>query len=195
MPRWKLMDKRDIYEHLARIYLDASSKKKKRVILEPRVVKSIVVASVIVVVGITGILIYQSRGKEVFGSEVSLVLATNVLRLNFNFDPAEKEVYTLDLKNLDVSRYKKLTFSVKKAKRNDTISLRVEFNNAFNEKGVVYLKDIPYQWKEYTIDLSEFSGISDWSDMTGILFAIEEWNVRDTQGVVYIDDVRLITYG
>lgn len=189
------MDKRDIYEHLARIYLDASSKKKKRVILEPRVVKSIVVASVIVVVGITGILIYQSRGKEVFGSEVSLVLATNVLRLNFNFDPAEKEVYTLDLKNLDVSRYKKLTFSVKKAKRNDTISLRVEFNNAFNEKGVVYLKNIPYQWKEYTIDLSEFSGISDWSDMTGILFAIEEWNVRDTQGVVYIDDVRLITYG
>lgn len=185
------MDKKDIYEHLAKIYLDASLKRKKK--RDPAFFKGIIIASIFLVAGITSFFAYNLLNKNRnLSSEIALVLAPDPIKINFNFDPAKKEVYSLNLNKLDLNKFKSLGFSVKKVDYNDTISLRIEFINAFKEKSEVYIKNVPHKWKEYKIDFSEFKGINDWSSMVNLAFVVEEWNTRQKHNVVYVDNIRLV---
>lgn len=186
------MDKKDIYEHLAKIYLDASSKRKKRNKGYPNLLKNLLLVSVVLVFGLSASLLAALQKEKPFGSQVILVLSPDALKINFDFNPAKKEIYYLDLNKLNLSRYKTLGFSLRKADYNDNIALRVEFITAFKEKSEVYFKDIPHKWQDYKIDLSEFSGISDWSRVTRLAFIVEEWNTTEKKGVVYIDNVMVI---
>ena len=187
------MDKKDIYEHLANIYLDASSKKKKK--SKHRV--SLLKSSFLVVLSI-GVFIFSVfsftvlKKKHNFKSEVALVVSSDVSKINFNFNPAKKEVYSLNLNRLNLSMFNSLGFSVKKANFKDTMSLRVEFTNKFKEKSEVYLKNIPHKWCDYRIKFSQFKNISNWEDMINIAFAVEEWNTKEKSGVVYIDNIRFL---
>lgn len=186
------MDKKDIYEHLAKIYLDASSKKKKKNKAYPQIFKNLFFISLLMVVGLSAALLANPRSKEPANAQVALILAPEALKINFNFDPAKKEIYTLNLNRLNLNKYKALAFSLKKANFKDTISLRVEFTTAFKEKSELYVKNIPHSWQEYTLSLADFKSISDWSEITNLSFGVEEWNTRENNGVVYIDNVRLI---
>jgi hypothetical protein len=187
------MEKQDIYEHLAKIYLDASSAKKKKQTAPPHLVRNLFVMSVVMIAGLTGALALNLRKPHGTpqGSELALVLSSDVIKINFNFDPAKKETYTLDLKNLDMSDFRTLTFAAKR-RTDHALSLRVEFVNAYKEKSEVYFRDLTANWHEYRADLSEFKNISDWSGMKQIIFSIEEWNTREKSGVVYIEDMRLL---
>ena len=187
----KYMDKKDIYEHLAKIYLDASSNKKKKSRIIPGYARNILLAAIIFVFAAGGYLL-ANYGKNPYRSEIALVLLNDSAKINFHFDPAKKEVYTLDLNHLNLGRFNTIGFHVKKADQRDIISLRVEFTNSFREKSEVYVRDIPRRWKDYRISLSDFKGINDWSDITALSFTVEEWNVMENNGVVYLDNVRLI---
>lgn len=186
------MDKKDIYEHLAKIYLDASSKKKKRIKTYPKIIKNILLVSAVFIFGLSFTAVSNFRKNESFKSELALVLLADAAKINFHFDPAKKEIYSLDLKKLNLMRYKALGFSAKKASHQNKISLRVEFTSSFKEKSEIYFRDIPAKWQDYKINLSDFKNISDWSEMSKLLFMVEEWNVQDKKGVVYIDNVRLL---
>jgi hypothetical protein len=189
------MDKRDIYEHLAKIYLDAStnSKRNSRARDYSRVFRSLFFVSVFLVAGLSAGLLFTNYGKTKSpGSQVELVLLPEAARINFHFDPAKKEIYTLNLNKLDLNRYRALAFCVKKAKFRDKISLRVEFASGYGERSEVYFKDIPHKWQDYKVNLSQFRGISDWSQMRCVAFIVEEWNASEKRGIVYIDNVRLV---
>jgi len=186
------MDKKDIYEHLAKIYLDASSKRKKRNKGYPNLLKNALLVSVALVFGLSVSLLAALQKERPFDSQIILLLSPDVLKINFDFNPAKKEIYYLDLNKLDLSRYKTLGFSLKKADYKDNVSMRVEFITAFKEKSEVYFKNIPHKWQDYKISLSEFGGISDWSRVTRLAFIVEEWNSKEKKGVVYIDNVRVI---
>lgn len=186
------MYKKDIYEHLAQIYLDASLKRKKEK-RDPVFFKSLFVASIVVAIALTSFSLFNLTHKNRnSNSEIALVIAADPLKINFNFDPAKKEVLSLNLNKLDLNRFKALGFSVKKMDYHGKISLRVEFMNSFRERSELYIKDIPNKWKEYTINLSEFNKINDWSNMTVLAFAVEEWNTREKHNVVYVDNIRLL---
>ncbi len=186
------MDKKDIYEHLAKIYLDASLKRKKKS-RDPVFLKSLFIASIVLIVGFASFSVFNlSHKNRNPNTEIALVLSPDPVKINFNFDPAKKEIYSLYLNKLDLNRFKALGFSVKKFDYNDTISLRIEFVNAFKEKSEVYIKNIPHKWKEYKIDLSEFKKISDWSKMITLAFIVEEWNTKQKNNVVYVDNIRLL---
>lgn len=186
------MSKKDIYEHLANIYWKASSNKKIKKAKEyPKKFKTLFFISIAVILPLAAFLFTSLKGKNTFlNSEIALVVSPEVVKINFHFDPARKETYTLDLNKLNLQRYNTLAFSAKRANFKDNIALRIEFTNAFKEKSEVYLKDIPHRWHDYKISFSEFKNISDWSSMTGLAFIIEEWNVREKRGVVYLDNVR-----
>jgi len=186
------MDKKDIYEHLAKIYLDASSKKKKKAKSHSKVFKSSLITSIIFVVALSVTLIFNLQRNKSYNSEIALVLLPDVVKINFHFDPARKEIYTLNLNKLDLTRFRVLGFSLKKANYKNNISLRVEFTDAFKERSEVYFKDIPHKWQDYKINLAQFRGISDWSEMLSLSFAIEEWNAKEKRGIVYIDNIRLL---
>ncbi len=187
------MDKKDIYEHLAKIYLDASSNRKKKHKEYPRLFKNLFFISVVFIFVLA---IYSlaslNRNKSLKNSEIALLLCPDVVKINFHFDPARKEIYSVALNKLDLSRYKALVFSAKKADYDKNIALRVEFATGFKEKSEKYFRDISHKWQEYKINLRDFAGISDWSSMSGLSFIIEEWNAQEKRGVVYIDNVRFV---
>lgn len=186
------MDKKDIYEHLAKIYLDASSKKKKQKKFYSKIFKNLFLISLVCIFGAGAVLLTNLTKHKTNNSEVALILSSDPLKINFNFDPAKKEILTLDLKRLSLNNYKKFAFSVKKMNIFDTISLRVEFTSAFKEKSEVYVKNTPYRWQDFTFNLSDFKNIADWSEMKELSFTVEEWNAKENKGIVYIDNVRVL---
>jgi hypothetical protein len=185
------MDKKDIYEHLAKIYLDASGKKKK-IKSYPKTFQNLFFIGILLIVILSLTLFENWQKNKSFNSEIALVLLADAAKINFHFNPAKKESYSFDLKKLDLSRFKALAFSVKKANYQDNISLRVEFISNFKEKSEAYFKNISHKWHDYKINLSEFKDISDWSRISGLSFIVEEWNVKEKKGVVYLDNVRLL---
>jgi len=184
------MDKKDIYEHLAKIYLDASSTKKNK--FYSKIFKNLFLISLACVFGLSAALLANSGKHKVNNSEVALILASDPLKINFNFDPAKKEILTLNLKRLNLNNYKKVAFSLKKMSISDTISLRVEFTSAYKERSEVYVKNIPYRWQDFTFNLSDFKNITDWSEIKELSFTVEEWNAKQNKGIVYIDNVRVL---
>ena len=196
------MDKKDIYEHLAKIYLDASLKRKNKNRKSPALknlffisIAAIFLLTVSLIVSLTknkGLSLAKLGGSQPLNSELVLLLQPDIVKINFNFDPAKKESYSLFLNKLNAARFMTLGFSVKNANYQDNVALRVEFTNIFKEKSEVYIKDISHKWKDYKIPLSDFKYISDWSEMSNLSFVVEEWNVRGNKGIVYIDNVRLL---
>lgn len=185
------MDKKDIYEHLANIYLDASQKKKKKRIGERKY--KIIVTIGVAVIALSGAFFvgFLFKNKNTF-SRNALVLQTEPIKLNFNFDPAKKENYSFELKGLNLSKYNRLEFSVKKENFFDDIALRIEIANSFRETSEIYLKNLPHKWQEFVIPFSDFKTISDWSEIKTIAFVIEEWNTKEKKGIVLIDNLRLV---
>lgn len=185
------MEKKDIYEHLAKIYLDASTKKKRKSAKSKRN-RYLVFASVglliILTVPLSGFLLKHRR----LNSQLALVLQADVTKINFDFDPAKKEIYTLNLKKLNLARFKSVSLALKKANFFDKVSLKLEFVNVFKEQGFVYLKDISTKWQDYQVPLSDFKGIGDWSEVTNLALVVEEWNTKEKHGVIYIDNIRLL---
>lgn len=187
------MDKKDIYEHLAKIYLDASSKsKKKKRKQQPRIFRNLFFTSIAIIAGLSVVLFGRLLLSKPFGSGIALVIRPDAAKINFHFDPARKEIYSINLNNLDLAHYKVIGFAAKKTDFSDNLSLRVEFTNAFREKSEVYIKGLPHKWRDYKINLSDFKNISDWSRMSELSFIVEEWNAKEKRGVVYVDNVRLI---
>ena len=186
------MDKKDIYEHLAKIYLDASSKKKKRNKAYPKLFKNLFIVSIFLMVGLSTTLFSSMVKKQGLISETELALQNDPAKINFNFDPAKKETYSINLNHLNIAHARTLAFSVRNMHPKDKISLRVEFTNAFKEKSEVYVRNLPSKWQDFKIDLSEFKNINDWSEVLNLAFSVEEWNASEKKGVIYIDNVRLI---
>jgi len=187
------MDKKEIYEHLANIYLDASSKRKRG---RKKYSKIIGIISLFFIAPAIITLLVLSAGRNgsrnLFPSEIALIFSSEPAKINFNFNPAKKEMYALELNRLDLAKYKTLGFSGRKINIRNNIALRIEFTNVFKERSEVYFKDIPYSWNDYRVDFTKFKNITDWSEMVSVSFSVEEWNTKEKNGVVYIDNVRVL---
>ena len=189
------MNKKEIYEHLANIYLDASSKSsKKRSSIKsyPKTVKGLLLVGTILILGSGSFATYSRLHNLNQPGQFALFLYQDTAKINFNFDPAKKETFSLNLKHLNMSAYKILAFMVRKTNPNDTISLRIEFINRFNEKSEIYVKDISSKWTEQRIDFKQFAKMINWSQMKELAFSVEEWNAREKSGIVYLDNIRIL---
>ena len=189
-----MVNKKEIYEHLANIYLDASSKsskKKQRFSSYLKPVQGILLLGLAIVL-VGSFTTYFNVYNRAPMSQIALFLHQDAAKINFNFDPAKKEVFSLDLKQLDLSKYKTLSFRVRKTDSNDIISLRVEFTNRFNERSEVYIKDISSKWTDKKIDFKNFAKMNNWSQMKELAFSIEEWNAREKSGIVYLDNISVL---
>ena len=189
------MNKKEIYEHLANIYLDASyksSKKKHKTKSHPRSFRNFIIVGMVLFLGLSSTVAYSLINNKNRDSQIALFLYQDSAKINFNFDPAKKETFSLNLKQLDLTKYKTLGFALRKTNPKDTIALRVEFINRFNEKSEIYLKDISSKWTDHKIDFRHFVKLNDWAQMKALTFSVEEWNAREKSGIVYIDNIRAI---
>lgn len=184
------MEKKDIYEHLAKIYLEnAPAYKGAKPKAEDYKIYIFVGIAVVIVVS-SLFLIPFSRNPS--NTQTQLILAPDPVKINYKFDPVKKEAYSFDLKRLNIAGCKSLAFSVKRSNFNDDVSIRVELQSIFKERSEVYVKNVPGKWKEYILDLTQFKNITEWAAMSGLIFTVEEWNSRDDKGIVFIDNVRFI---
>lgn len=196
------MNKKDIYEHLAKIYLDASSKKTKKRNLTAFFKKPVFVSALIIfVVGISALIYFARNYFAASGPghlkppkfEVALVLNPEIVKINFDFEPAKEEIYSITLNNLNMARFDTLGFSIRKADYENQVTVRLELANVFNERSEISFSDVPsYKWKDCRISLSDFKNITDWSEMSRISFIVERRNSDKKKGIVYIDNVRLL---
>ena len=157
----------------------------------PKLFNNLFIVGIFIVIGLATTL-FSSASKKNLNSETALILQNDPAKINFNFDPAKKEIYSLNLNRLNLSHSKALAFSVRNISPKDKIALRVEFTNAFKEKSEVYVRNIPSKWQDLKINLAEFKKINDWSEVISLAFSVEEWNASQKKGVVYIDNVRLL---
>ena len=188
------MDKKEIYEHLANIYLDASSKsskKKRKSKPYPKSIRNLILVGLLLVLGLGSGIAYSNFNYHNQNAQIALFLFQDTAKLNFNFDPAKKEAFSLELKQLNLSKYRTLSFAARKVNPKDTIALKIEFVNRFNEKSEVYLKDISSKWTNHDIDLNRFAKINDWGQMKALSFSVEEWNAKEKSGIVYIDNIKV----
>ncbi len=186
------MDKKDIYEHLANIYLDASSKRKKKDKRLLKFSKPVFVISIFLIFSISSIIFNNFHKNKPLNSETALFISTETAKINFNFNPAKKEVYSINLNKLDMDKFKTLGFSLKTKNYGDSINLRIEFTNSFKEKSEIYIKEISHKWHDYKVNFADFKKITDWSKMSNLSFTVEEWNAKEDYGVVYIDNIRFL---
>lgn len=189
------MNKKEIYEHLANIYLDASSKSSKnKRNFRPyaKYLQGLMLGVLVLALGSGSIIAYSRINNPKPKGQIALFLHQDTAKINFNFDPAKKETFSLNLKLLNLSKYKTLAFTVRKTNPKDTISLRVEFINRFNEKSEFYVKDISSKWMDQKIDFNRFAKINNWQQMQALVFSIEEWNAREKSGIVYLDNIRVL---
>jgi len=189
------MDKKEIYEHLANIYLDASSKstrKKSKLKSYPKPIRNLIIAFFVLILALGSGFAYSHLNNYSKNTQTALFLYQDAVKINFNFDPAKKETFSLNLKQLDISKYKALAFGIRKTNSKDIISLRIEFVNRFNEKSETYVKDISSKWTEHRIDFSRFAKMNNWKQMKILSFSVEEWNAREKSGIVYLDNIRVV---
>jgi len=189
------VNKKEIYEHLANIYLDASSKsskKKQGFNSFARPTQGMLLLGLLIFLGIGSFTAYSRIAHRTPAGQIALFLHQDAAKINFNFDPAKKETFSLNLKQLNLSEYKALAFMVRKTNPKDIISLRIEFTNRFNERSEIYIKDISTKWTDKKLDFKSFAKINNWSQMKELAFSIEEWNAREKSGIVYLDNIRIL---
>jgi hypothetical protein len=148
------------------------------------------ISVLILLVGSVSLYFVLPRNKP-YQSQIALYLSHEPIKINFDFNPAKRELFSLNLNNLNLTKYNTLAFTLKKADAKEPISVRIEFVNSFKEKSEVFVKNIPLKWGDYKIDFTQFKNITKWDDMTGLVFSVEEWNATDKKGLVFIDNVRV----
>jgi hypothetical protein len=188
------MENKDIYEHLAKIYLDTPLRKQQRIKERPGFFKKYVLFLIPLIVVAAAIVVFAFRNKpknRIINSSIIQLIQNEAIKINFDFDPTKKAIYSFDLNKLSLANFKTLEFALKKSEHRDNVSMRIEFTNSFKEKSEVYIKEVTEKWKDYKISLSDFKGINDWSQMLSLSFSVEEWNAADKKGTIYIDNVKL----
>lgn len=189
------MTKEEIYEHLAKVYLGKKKKKKKQSpLLKVLIVANGLVLIIICVFVISKFHVAGKAGSADKGNLLTLRLGNYPLRLTYNFDEKHPQVenFSMYLPNLDLRGFDALVFSIRGFDGKIPRMLKIALENKKKEKGEIYFADITARWKKVTIPLSEFKGVSDWSNMTRVAFIFEAWNLKDKEGKVLIDDVAFL---
>jgi hypothetical protein len=92
------MNKKDIYEHLANIYLDASLKKKKKSHKYSKFKTSVLLGLPVIFLFFLLLFFTPLKNKPFFAgltknkpinSELALLISADTAKINFNFDPAK----------------------------------------------------------------------------------------------------------
>ena len=184
--------KKDVYEHLARTFLQ---KKQTPLYKNKKIwtIFGIIVASLLLIVSLVAIL---SQESGIFSKKLSIIQDKTPISIKYDFTlPGISKVRELsfDLDNIDLSKYNNVKVVVRtlsKDKVSSTIKLQVE--NGRLEKDSIYIADIQNRWKKIEVPLTEFSLINDWSGVKSITLIVEDWNVSSKVDEILVDEISFV---
>lgn len=190
------MQKNEVYDYLAKVYLDKQpsvrSKKEKSgwrkypFILIPPI---IILPVLYLLLRGHPFTIYSPKAYN-----VELSTGNELIKIKYNFTDStlKKEGYTIALSDFNIEGFHTFQFRARRLKDYGSLNVRIEIENSFNESSSYYIHNIKKGWKKFSISLSDFHEITRWDNLKRISFIIEEWNTEDKDDCIYIDEVRII---
>jgi len=192
------MQPSEAYKHLGDVYFNSArnndSKNKKR-FPKPKKRNFIYLIIFCIIIASGSALITNRFLQEKAPSakkDIALIIEPNLSRLDYDFSLGKKGRLSFDIDNLGLRQYKFLAFLARTGSPKQELYLRVELTNRLFETSEFYIKGISSRWKEFRVNLADFEKITDFSKMFRLEFTIEEWNAKEKQGRVYIDNVRFL---
>ena len=188
------MTREDIYDHLAQVYLGkrnkAEEKKKKQ--FNAWLVINVVTTGIIFASAFYGLTAFLAKRASNLENNIIFSLHNGPLQLEYNFENALHPVkfLSLSIPPMNVSKYTKLQFSIRSREEGNPGIMKLVLKNRKNETAYTYIRGVNLAWKEFNIPLSDFTQITDWSNLDDLSFVLETWNVDKKKGMVLIDDVR-----
>lgn len=187
------MTRDEIYDHLAQVYLgkrDKIEQKKKRQ-LNAWLVINIVITVVILASAFYGLTAFLAKRGDYSRSGVIFALTNGPIRVIYNFNEPYPQVktFTLSIPKFNISKYNRLSFSIRGLEDGYPGVVKVILKNQKNETSSFYVKDVRLKWQELNIPFAEFYQITDWTNLNEVEFVFEAWNAEKKKGVVLIDNI------
>ncbi|MEK6715507.1 MAG: hypothetical protein AABY43_05645, partial [Candidatus Omnitrophota bacterium] len=194
------MKNKEIYDRIADTYLGKNNNKKNNQRKKKKWFISLTVINVLIL--LTVFFLYKfvlsnPRGEGGAGDKSSasvyILSQRYPIKLAYDLIPPSLGVknFTFSLPLVDASKFNALRLRVRGDDRAGfSAVLKVEIKSERNEKDSYYLKGISGRWQDFSIGLSEFKNITDWSNIAELSFIFEDWNVSEKRGVLYIDNIR-----
>lgn len=188
------MNRDEIYDHLAQVYLgkrkDADVKSKKQ--YDVWLLINIFIMVIIFASATYGLTAFLTQKRPELRSKVIYTLYQGPIQIMYNFRNSENPTkeFTLSVKNIDATKYKKLVFHARAREEGSPGIVKVVLSNRRNETAHFYIRGVDLKWKSYTIPFEDFKEITDWKGLQNISFVLESWNVEKDKGVVLIEDIE-----
>ena len=187
------MTRDDIYDHLAKVYLGKKEKADPKIKKQFNVwlVINIVITGIIFASTFYGLTAFLSHQRSSFKKNIIFSLYNGIAKVPYDFSKSfsSAEAFSLDVSDMDVSKFNFLKFSVR-AEDGTPGTIKIQITNRKNEISSYYLQGVQTGWKEIEIPLLKFVQISDWTKVKDISFILESWNVDDKKGLMLIDEIR-----
>ncbi|MDD5618106.1 MAG: hypothetical protein PHG69_03340 [Candidatus Omnitrophica bacterium] len=181
--------KQDVYEHLAKTFLDKKKRKKRDKNLWVVIAIS-VIASIVLLSATTFILTkkkFFSRSLYVLNDKAPTLIEYDFTTLG----NSKTKALSFNLNNIDLSKYHFINLSIRtqeNTKINSTLKVQIE--NSLLEKDAQYISGINTKWQRASLPLDNFKLIKDWSKVKTLTFVVEDWNVSSKKNSVIIDDIH-----
>ena len=190
------MENKEVYDYLAKIYLDKKDNSKKQNRRQNKPWKhTLFLIAIVAVTLLTYIILRRVSSAIIKPRKLNMYIAnTNeLIKIDYNFanSSLKKSGYSMELPALNIEDFQYLAFRARRMKNNKTsLHLKVEIENGYKEKSYVYIKDIGSKWSQYSIKLNDFKEITRRNSLKRISFMVEEWNAEDKSDIIFIDEVR-----
>lgn len=184
--------KKEVSEHLSKAFFENKKKKKS----DNRVLV-LVLTLCIAVVLFFSIIYYIKNGAASFkvpGHQLVLEKRDGPFILNFDFSNAATKAQSLniDLADMDLRGYDTLKFAIRlvDAGAQEKSRIKVALVNKRKETSTLYLPPATNSWQKLSVKFSVFKNIEDWSNLTRLVFTLEEWNLSSDKGRLMVDDIE-----
>lgn len=188
------MTRDEIYDHLARVYLDkretvekAHPKKQKPL---SWVVINVVITGFILASVFWGLTAFLTQRDDLLKSRIIYTLNNSPIRLSYDVGSGLPQVkqLTIEIPPVDAQKYRRINLSVRGSGEGNPGMLKIILTNARDEKAAYYLQSLKPRWQDYSIAFDQLN-ITDWASLRDISFVIEAWNAAKPSGTVFIDNI------
>ena len=187
------MTRNEIYEHLARVYIGKSIEpaKEKKPRHKVRLFGQITLTIITLGFLFYSLTAFLSKKTAYSSNSVIYALNNSPLRIAYNLNEPYPQIkrFSIPVPKVDASKYGDLNFSIRSLEEGSPGIIKIELTNKKNEVSFYFVEDVDLKWKRFSIPLSEFESISDWSNLSDLSFVFEAWNAKKKKGIVLIDDL------
>ncbi len=192
------MEKNEVYDYLARIYLDKQPKAREA---SKSGLRRFGLPLFLIAVAVIFLIFYfvwrypvELARPEIQSLYINAGSQLITIKYDFSASDIKRQGHSLSFAGLDVSRFNALEFQARHQLKQGPLNLRVELENVRRETAVCYVSGITGKWDSFKIKLSDFSGVSQWQGLTRVSFVVEEWNALNKEDTVYIDEIHFSRY-